>query len=82
MMATDFFNRSLRLQRNSVNDEFYERNAGLVFEKDETKTRMEVRCWSNMDLTVYGKHSRPHSTLQRGITAATEHSNVIMLLLL
>lgn len=52
-MATEFFHQSICLQRNSVAGEFYERNVGLVFEKEETRTRMELRCWSDLDLDAY-----------------------------
>ncbi|EAT87761.1 hypothetical protein SNOG_05370 [Parastagonospora nodorum SN15] len=60
-MATDFFHQSLCLQRNSVAGEFYERNAGLVFEKDETRTKVELRCWSGVDLAAYKKKKKSPS---------------------
>ncbi|KAF2035537.1 hypothetical protein EK21DRAFT_96760 [Setomelanomma holmii] len=53
MTTTESFKRMLYLQRNSVADEYYERDIGFVFEKEETKAKIEVRLWTNLDLTAF-----------------------------
>jgi hypothetical protein len=53
MATSDFFRRTLYLEQDPVADEFYERSVGLVFEKDDEKARVEVRCWTALDLESY-----------------------------
>jgi hypothetical protein len=53
IIASDHCSRILFRERNSVVDEFYERTAGLIFEKEEENEEVEARCWSILDLDRY-----------------------------
>jgi hypothetical protein len=53
MAISDFYRRTLYLEQDPVADKFYERTVGLVFEKENEKARVEVRCWSDLDLEPY-----------------------------
>lgn len=59
MAATQQFINSLQYERSVVADEYFERCAPLVFEKDYSKARLEARCLSAQDLSSYGKQELP-----------------------
>jgi hypothetical protein len=46
---------ALSSRLNSVTEEFYERSAGSIFEKDEDRVKIEVQCYSSVELLEYGK---------------------------
>jgi hypothetical protein len=46
---------ALSSRQNSVTEEFYERRAGSIFEKDQDRVKIEVRCCSSAELLEYGK---------------------------
>jgi hypothetical protein len=47
----------LHLHSSSAAQEFYERNAGLIFEKEESDMNIEVRCLTTHQLDCYRKYS-------------------------
>lgn len=53
MKSTAVFEQILQVDRSSVADEALERMAPLIFEKEETKCRIEVRCLTASDLTQF-----------------------------
>jgi hypothetical protein len=53
MAGTPHFERTLHAQRSTVTDELFQRVAGLIFEKEQKKTKLEVRCWTDSDLSRY-----------------------------
>jgi len=57
MIATQAFEKLVQFTRSSVADEFFERNTPLVFEKEDGRASLEVRCVSTEDLSVFRKHT-------------------------
>jgi hypothetical protein len=57
MIATQALEKLVQFSRSSVADEFFERNAPLVFEKEDGRASFEVRCVSAEDLSVFRKYA-------------------------
>lgn len=57
MTATTHFEDTLHFHSSSAAQEFYERNAGLIFEKEESDMNIEVRCLTKRQLDCYRKYS-------------------------
>lgn len=55
MSSTSHFQDVLYAERCSVADEYYVRSAPLVFQKDESGARLEVRCLSSETLESFDK---------------------------
>lgn len=58
MTTTAYFQEALSLERSTVADEFYERHVGSVFVKEASEARLEVQCWTRLDLEGYQKMDR------------------------
>jgi hypothetical protein len=54
-----------------VTEEFYERSAGSIFEKDQDRVKIEVRCCSSVELLEYGENG--HASVKHGF----ESRNVV-----
>jgi hypothetical protein len=61
-MTTQYFETTLHMARCSVSDEFFERSAGLIFEKEQGRVRIEARCWTDGDLSLYRRADESLST--------------------
>ncbi|KAI8934246.1 hypothetical protein NX059_008991 [Plenodomus lindquistii] len=59
MAASQVFKRAVYVDQNSVSTEYYHREEGNIFEKEEVKVKIEVRCRSACDLTDFSKCGTP-----------------------
>lgn len=51
--------RECHVSQDSVANELYERTVGLIFEKEDDKARLEVRCCAGNGLEVYQVKNTP-----------------------
>ena len=55
MKSTQLFEQIVQVDRSSVADEFLERTAPYIFEKESSKARVELRCLTATNLSQYRK---------------------------
>jgi len=55
MEATKHFKQVVQINRSTFTDGHFERNAGLIFEKETNKVKIEVRCRFRPDLLSYSQ---------------------------
>jgi hypothetical protein len=78
MASTVHFGRVLHSQRSTVTSEFFDRTAGLIFEKEHKKTRIEARCWTNSDLSQFRRDqetSPPYTLVDAAVHAENTAHN-------
>lgn len=56
MTTTQRFQQLVHIECSSVEEEFFERASGLTFEKVDDQVKIEVRCWSSLDLSHFHNH--------------------------
>jgi hypothetical protein len=57
MTTVQHVDQMLQVDRFSVANEYFERNAPLIFEKDQTRAKVEVRCLSVSDVSSYDRNT-------------------------
>lgn len=79
MASTSHFETVLSFERCSVADEYYERSASLVFQKDESEARIEVRCLSSSISNFFGKEDGKQDEVEKAqiITAPKPRLQII-----
>jgi hypothetical protein len=55
MIVPSHFEDAIFNETSSPVDEYFERNAPYIFEKDTTRAKVEVRCLSFLDLSSFDK---------------------------
>jgi hypothetical protein len=69
MEGVSYFERTLFYDRSPATDEFYERCANHVFEKDPSRTRIEARVQTVNSTTVYGEKTQYERSNSRKINS-------------
>jgi hypothetical protein len=57
MATVQHVDQILQVDRSPVANEYFERNAPFIFEKDQTQAKVEVCCLSASDLSLYDRNA-------------------------